>query len=352
MKRSRKSTKESQTSFDEFFNAFVTCSETTDALTKGILSTGIPKKTTISSLRRRPGSLSSKPKQFSASQRSSSPTEAVAAREDNSETLTQHKKSPRTSKIPSPFQELLELQLPDGRWPSLEDVFFCLNLPLGTGIETGLGLGIGLGQQQQKLNLEIWEEATIFALASIRQRYDLFYCLGDAHDKAMTWISNLNASKNLIRQATEILVQLSTAASTAAAATAAAEESKSRPNSPTIRATPAQKKKNKQLTFDIPIDPYRKLLEQSSRHSFSRSYSAMLSLDQDPSSTSASGGSSSKTSEELLAARVEEERKKLALSLMNPLVNYSLFLSEILATKQQFQTTEVSPLLSTTMPHL
>jgi hypothetical protein len=314
MKRGRKLSNQSKKSFEEFFNAFVSCPETNDALIKGILSTSTTKKSSLSSLKQ-PTTMKTKPPKNS--EISSKITTAV----DPPLKINQ---SPPPSTIPSPYLELLQLQLPDGRWPSLEDVLCCLNLPMGNYSFKGVG------------NLEIWEEATIFALASIRQRYDLFHCLGDAHDKAMTWMVNLNSSKILIKQATEILVQLSLSTNLPPPLPSSSEESRSRPNSPgrmMMTTTVTSQKRKKKINFDVPIDPYRKLLEQSSRHSFSRTYSAMLTMEQE---TSVSNP------EELLAAQVEEERKKLASSLMNPSVNYSLFLREIRSTKEQFQSTEVS----------
>lgn len=250
-------------SFENFYNAFVSCPETHQAIENGIIST---------------------------SKKGYKRPLSVRKKELSSLELTR----PLVSAIPSPYSELLRQQLDDGRWGNLEDVLSCLHVPYGRylGIET----------------MEIWEEATIFALAMIRQRYDLFPLLGDAHDRAMKWILS---SKHLLKQAIEIIVKYQD------------PSIERKPKSPQTSLT------KKKLTFDVPIDPYKKLLDQASRLNYSRSYSNVQSTNNE------------KDSEEILAAQVEEERKKLALSLMNPTVNYSLVMSELTAAHAQFQACEV-----------
>eukprot|EP01041_Mallomonas_annulata_P000828 gene828-1610_t len=75
--------------------------------------------------------------------------------------------------IPPPFDKLLKLQKPDGKWEDKKAVLECLCLP------TNLTLS----------EANIWENATAFAVAALRQQCDLFHLFGDAHDRGRVWIS-------------------------------------------------------------------------------------------------------------------------------------------------------------------
>jgi hypothetical protein len=88
--------------------------------------------------------------------------------------------------LPPPYDMLIPLQDRTGKWCDLPRVLAVLDLPP----DTRLGRG-----------LEDWEEGTVFAVAAIRQRPELFSSLGDAHDRGLQWIS----SRGLITMALEIL---------------------------------------------------------------------------------------------------------------------------------------------------
>ena len=91
-----------------------------------------------------------------------------------------------TPALPPPYDLLISLQDRTGKWCDLQQVLSVLDLPP----DTRLGRG-----------LEDWEEGTVFAVAALRQRPELFSSLCEAHDKGLQWIS----SRGLITMALEIL---------------------------------------------------------------------------------------------------------------------------------------------------
>jgi hypothetical protein len=135
--------------FDTFYAAYHKCPETRDAISQGKVS--VSKK-----------NLSSKP-----------PSKAYRSNREDSVS------------IPPPFDLLLKLQHPDGKWKTLAPLLRCLDIDPSLKMD----------------NMEEWEQATAFALAKIRQRYDLFDILGDAHDRAFKWLH----STKLINEALDII---------------------------------------------------------------------------------------------------------------------------------------------------
>jgi hypothetical protein len=135
--------------FEEFYDAFHSCNETKQFISKGKLSTSLQNLKTYHSV----------PKLVHVEQ---------------------------NVFIKPPFDQLLQLQHPDGRWKSLDLVLRCLGIP----INNYLG------------DVEEWEQASAFAIAKIRQQYDMFHILGDSHDRAMEWFQ----STKLISRAGEIMV--------------------------------------------------------------------------------------------------------------------------------------------------
>lgn len=134
-------------SFDAFYEAFHSCNETAQAIAAGKVST--------------------EPR--------------------NLKSFTLPPKQPETKfELPYPFPNLLHLQSFDGKWTNLELVLKCLHLPPNTNIP----------------NAEDWQQATALAVAFIRQRYDLFEHLGDAHDKAAQWITSsfINAARDILNE--------------------------------------------------------------------------------------------------------------------------------------------------------
>ena len=126
--------------FDDFYNAFHSCDVTKAAMEAGDLST-------------RKGGLS---KYLIATKK------GLISSNNESET------------IPSPFGELLKLQKSDGKWVSPEAVLRCLGFPAHLSIP----------------GANSWQSATAFAIASIRQQYQLFELLSEAHDRGSIWLSS------------------------------------------------------------------------------------------------------------------------------------------------------------------
>jgi hypothetical protein len=85
--------------------------------------------------------------------------------------------------LPHPYNHLVRLQNKDGRWTDVEKILTLLDLPRSVLLE----------------GLEAWENATVFALAAIRQRPDLAQDLMDAHDRAFQWME----SRGLVYRALE-----------------------------------------------------------------------------------------------------------------------------------------------------
>jgi hypothetical protein len=316
-RRAHRQSKGGNQSFEKFFATFVSCTETNEALERGSISTA--KK-----------SLKRPPTEHTTLRRELNDDEERALQLHSQE----RQSTPLSPPLPEPYFSLIKLQLNDGRWPNLDDVLSCLHIP----------------KQKYFNSLENWEEATYFALAMIRQRCDLFDLLGDSHDRAMTWISSSTSSKQYLKQAREILNTIMSVSTSVSVSVSVSQEEKREIYEENHRKTKGgdgeggEVREKKKITFDVPIDPYRKLLEQSSRLSYSRSLSAMQSFEHE-----------SNDRDQILATQVEEERKKLALSLLNPSMNYTTFLEEVLRVKEEFQNSEVcvfpsflSPCLSAT----
>jgi hypothetical protein len=85
--------------------------------------------------------------------------------------------------LPYPYNLLVKLQSKDGRWTNVDKVLALLDLPRSVLLE----------------GLDGWENATVFALAAIRQRPDLAEDLMDAHDRAFQWME----SRGLVYRALE-----------------------------------------------------------------------------------------------------------------------------------------------------
>lgn len=85
--------------------------------------------------------------------------------------------------LPYPYDRLAQLQGKDGRWTNEDKMLDLLQLPRSVLLD----------------GLEPWENATVFALAAIRQRPDLAEDLLDAHDRAFQWIE----SRGLVYRALE-----------------------------------------------------------------------------------------------------------------------------------------------------
>jgi hypothetical protein len=237
--------------FDQFFEAFHACNETRAALDTGKLSTDkklLRKKVII-------------PK------RDILPPQPIA----------------------SPYGELLSIQGPDGRWQNKEDVFFILRIPLKNYFGT----------------MEEWEEATTFAVAKMRQEYDMFDVLGDAHDKAMSWLT----STKFIRSAMDIMNSLIY---------------EDKPNTP---MSPSKRKAMK-----APVDPYRETLERTSRFSYSRTMSAMRTMSMEASAAN---------SDDVEMMQRAAERARLALEMLTPTLNYAALTDRIISLKKTADKHEV-----------
>ncbi|CAE7845350.1 unnamed protein product, partial [Symbiodinium microadriaticum] len=150
--------------------------------------------------------------------------------------------------------------------------------------------------------MEEWEEATTFAVAMIRQSCDLFHLLGDAHDRAMDWLS----STKFVRAALDVI------------------NACAMPDG-TQRSFSASTNKRKQLK--PPVDPYRETLERSSRYSYSRTMSALRSASME----AGRGGGSAEEVEQMQRAA---ERASMALEMLTPTLNYSALTQRILDIKQ------------------
>jgi hypothetical protein len=95
--------------------------------------------------------------------------------------------STRFGKLPHPFNLLCPLQDPiNGKWYDLKAVLHILKLPRDTRLEKAT----------------MWEQASAFVVAMIRQRVELFDVLQEYHDLA---INNFPTSE-LIQQAKEIIL--------------------------------------------------------------------------------------------------------------------------------------------------
>lgn len=93
---------------------------------------------------------------------------------------------PHVQSLPPPYDGLMPLQDKSGQWTDLQAVLDCLDMPEGTTLDQ---------------NLEEWEEATVFAVAAIRQRPELADRLMEAHDRAFAWVS----SRGYIAMAIEMI---------------------------------------------------------------------------------------------------------------------------------------------------
>ena len=92
--------------------------------------------------------------------------------------------------MPHPFNKLFPLQSDDGRWYNLKKVLKILKLPR----DTRLG------------KATLWEQASAFVIALIRQRVELFDMLQEVHDRAIVHFP----TSELLQEAKElILVQVS-----------------------------------------------------------------------------------------------------------------------------------------------
>ena len=80
----------------------------------------------------------------------------------------------KKSVYPHPFDVLMPLQLPDGRWEDLTKVMRVLRMPRSLRLK----------------KTSAWESATAFAVATIRQRLDLYHILSNGHDEAAKWFSS------------------------------------------------------------------------------------------------------------------------------------------------------------------
>lgn len=241
--------------FDQFFDAFQSCNETRAALENGKLSTD--KKV----LRKR--------------------------------VIIPKKEVPAPEPIPSPFGDLLSIQGSDGRWQSKEDVFFILNIPVGSYFTN---------------SMEEWEEATLFAIAKIRQHYDLFHLLGDAHDKAMEWIQ----STKYIRSALDVINSF------------ASDDG--------LNISVSTTSTCKRKVMKAPKDPYRETLERSSRFSYSRTMTAMRSMSMD-------GGAAG--TEEMELMQRAAERARIAMEMLTPTLNYAALSERITNLKRTVDKNEV-----------
>ena len=88
--------------------------------------------------------------------------------------------------LPDPFDKLIPLQNADGRWYPLKKVLKILRLPKDTVLEKAT----------------IWEMASAFVLAYIRQKIDIFHLTEEFHDKAIVHFP----TQELIVQAKEIIL--------------------------------------------------------------------------------------------------------------------------------------------------
>ena len=88
--------------------------------------------------------------------------------------------------MPHPFNKLIPLQSEDGRWYDLKEVLKILKLPR----DTRLG------------KATLWEQASAFVIALIRQRVELFAMFQEVHDKAIIHFP----TSELIQEAKEIIL--------------------------------------------------------------------------------------------------------------------------------------------------
>ena len=250
--------------FDQFFEAFQSCDETKAAVLNGKLS--IDRKMLTKA--------------------------AVIPR----------KEVPLPEPIPYPYDELLRIQGTDGRWQDKDDVFYILHIP----------------DDNYFGSMEEWEVATTFAIAKIRQRYDLFHLLGDAHDRAMEWMP----STKYIRAATDII------------STCAVTERSESPS--------ASKSKGK--IGKAPVDPYRETLARSSRFSYSRTISAMRSMSME----------AANSAEQVEQMQRAADRARMAMQMLAPTLNFTALSERIAHIKQSTDSCEVSTvhLYSTTTSDL
>eukprot|EP01038_Epipyxis_sp_PR26KG_P014975 gene14975-20146_t len=92
-------------------------------------------------------------------------------------------------KLPVELEELLALQQTNGKFEDLVHVMTCLYIPLHVKFK------------QDDL-LYDWQKATALAVAAMRQNYNLFDLLGDAHDRAEQRIT-----RELLLEARDLLFQ-------------------------------------------------------------------------------------------------------------------------------------------------
>ena len=292
--------KEKYKKFNDFFESFVNCKESQKYLQEGEIS------------------IKKEKKKKKKDERKEKEVEEVEKEEKNKKRNIEKKlkeqferlkniENEEKNKIPITLQTLLKLQSNDGRWFQLEEVLNCLSLP----------------NQRYFQQFDEWEEATIFALSEIRQFNHLFHLLGDLHDKAITWIT----STNFIRQATEIRINYQIK-----------QSSSSSSSSSSNNLLKQQQTLNSSITKNFPSqiqhDSYKKLLEQSSRFNYSRTFSSKNLQNNDKNNNS----------EQFLLLEIEEQRKKLAKSLLNPSVQFQTFLSHLLEVQQQIEHYEVNSL--------
>ena len=90
------------------------------------------------------------------------------------------------SPYPPPFDRLIPLQDREGKWHDLCAVLCILDLPKSYSLARATE----------------WEQATAFAIATIRQRLDLFELLRDSHDAARQWMG----TGEFIYQARELIL--------------------------------------------------------------------------------------------------------------------------------------------------
>lgn len=93
---------------------------------------------------------------------------------------------PEVERLPPPYDKLLPMQDKSGKWNNLPAVLECLDMPPDAT----------LGQ-----NLDPSVEATVFAIAAIRQRPELASKMMEAHDLGFQWVS----SRGLVTLAIEMI---------------------------------------------------------------------------------------------------------------------------------------------------
>jgi len=161
--------------------------------------------------------------------------------------------------------------------------------------------------------MEEWEAATVFAVAKMRQRYDLFHILQKPHDKAIAWVP----STKHLRTAADIISSYEGGWDT---------ELESKPSSPASR----QREKERRKDLVAPPDPYRVVLQQSSRFNYSRTVSAIRQNSIEMATL--------KSSKE--AAAKAAERMQLALALTTPTLDYAALTDRLLRAKKAVDTYE------------